>query len=38
MRNHYPSFDYDASKSKQVRSNDVWTCVACGYLIYKKLT
>ena len=23
---------------KQVRPNDVWTCVACNYLIYKKLT
>ena len=23
---------------KQVRPNDVWTCVACSYFIYKKLT
>ena len=26
------------SFSKQVRPNDVWTCVACSYFIYKKLT
>ena len=24
--------------AKQVRPNDVWTCVACSYFIYKKLT
>ena len=23
---------------EQVRPNDVWTCVACSYFIYKKLT
>ena len=23
---------------KQVRPNDVWTCIACSYFIYKKLT
>ena len=23
---------------KQVRPNDVWTCVACSYFIYRKLT
>ena len=28
-----PSF-----REKQVRPNDVWTCVACSYFIYKKLT
>ena len=26
------------SNFKQVRPNDVWTCVACSYFIYKKLT
>ena len=24
-------------KLKQVRPNDVWTCVACSYFIYKKI-
>ena len=35
---NHASIGLNSVLSEQVRPNDVWTCVACCYFIYKKLT
>ena len=38
LKNHAWYTLYLHNVHKQVRPNDVWTCVTCSYFIYKKLT